>query len=56
VNVAVPPGSRSTEALIVPLPAAGQVLPAEAAQVHVSDRGCERSDRQMLESPPTGTC
>jgi hypothetical protein len=33
VNVAVPPGARVTEALMLPLPDAGHVEPAEAAQV-----------------------
>src|SRR2546422_7698908 len=36
VKVAVPPASRSTAALRLPLPLAGQLDPAEAAQVHVT--------------------
>src|SRR3989442_812755 len=36
VNVAVPPLSRLTEAFELPLPLAGQLDPAEAAQVHVT--------------------
>ena len=35
VNVAVPPGARVTDALMLPLPDAGQVEPADAAHVHV---------------------
>src|SRR2546425_100546 len=36
VNVAVPPARRSTAALRLPLPLAGQLEPAEAAHVHVT--------------------
>jgi hypothetical protein len=36
VNVAVPPGASVTVALMLPLPEAGQVEPAEAAHVHVA--------------------
>ena len=36
VNVAVPPDSRFTDALMLPVPAAGQLLPALAAHVHVT--------------------
>jgi methyl coenzyme M reductase subunit C len=36
VNVAVPLGSRSTVVLMLPLPEAGQVDPAEATHVHVA--------------------
>jgi hypothetical protein len=35
VNVAVPPTARSTEALMLPVPLAGHVEPAEAVQVQV---------------------
>jgi hypothetical protein len=35
VNVAVPPGARVTDALMLPLPDAGQVEPAEAVHVQV---------------------
>ena len=37
VNVAVPPGARLTEALMLPLPEAGHVEPALASHVHVTD-------------------
>jgi hypothetical protein len=36
VKVAVPPGASVTEALMLPLPDAGHVDPADAAQVHVA--------------------
>src|SRR5882762_4337159 len=36
VKVAVPPASRLTAALILPLPLAGQLDPADAAHVHVT--------------------
>src|SRR5882762_2360173 len=36
VNVAVPPASRLTLAFRLPLPLAGQLEPADAAQVHVT--------------------
>ena len=36
VNVAVPPTGRSTEALMLPLPLAGQVAPPLAEQVQVT--------------------
>src|SRR5712691_7337049 len=40
VNVAVPPLSRSTEAARLPAPLAGQLEPAEAAQVQVTPASC----------------
>src|SRR2546425_621249 len=40
VKVAVPPASRSTTALRLPLPLAGQLDPADAAQVHVTPDTC----------------
>ena len=36
VNVAVPPFSRFTVALMLPVPDGGQLLPALATQVHVT--------------------
>ena len=36
VNVAVPPSGRFTEALMLPLPEAGQVPPPAPTQVHVA--------------------
>ncbi len=36
VNVAVPPTGRFTEALMLPLPEAGQVPPPAPTQVHVA--------------------
>ena len=36
VKVAVPPTARFTVAARLPLPPAGQLLPAEATQVHVT--------------------
>src|SRR5664279_4358725 len=36
VNVAVPPTSRFTDALMFAVPVAGQLLPGVAAQVHVT--------------------
>ena len=35
VNVAVPPGAKLTDALMLPLPDAGQLDPAVAVHVHV---------------------
>src|SRR3990172_8480514 len=40
VNVAVPPLVRSTSAFRFPLPLAGQLDPADAAQVHVTPESC----------------
>src|SRR5712691_6793830 len=40
VNVTVPPASRLTLALRSPLPLAGQLDPADAAQVHVTPETC----------------
>src|SRR5437016_8877589 len=40
VNVAVPPLSRFTKALRLPLPLAGQAEPAEATHVHVGLVSC----------------
>src|SRR5712691_3262162 len=40
VNVTVPPASRLTLALRSPLPLAGQLDPADAAQVHVTPESC----------------
>jgi hypothetical protein len=39
-NVAVPPASRLTAALMLPLPLAGQLDPADAAQVQVTLESC----------------
>jgi len=40
VNVAVPPLVTSTSAFRFPLPLAGQLDPADAAQVHVTPESC----------------
>src|ERR671931_1554714 len=40
VKVAVPPTSRLMLALMLPLPLAGQLDPADAAQVHVTLDSC----------------
>src|SRR5437899_6949134 len=40
VNVAVPAANRLTAALILPLPLAGQLDPADAAHVHVTPLTC----------------
>ena len=40
VNVAVPPASRLTAALMLPLPLAGQLDPADAAQVQAPPESC----------------
>ena len=39
-NVAVPPASRLIAALMLPLPLAGQLDPAEATQVQVPPESC----------------
>src|SRR6266576_3679035 len=51
VNVAVPPLKRSTSAVTLPLPLAGQAEPADATQVHVGLVNC--AGKMSLTVAPT---